>query len=188
MNYKEKRAQACKELFQDFQLDLKGCRQPEVVLKVLELASSGLYTAEIAEIVNKTPKAVQKIYRRYNFPDMQNFFPPRQEERYDWKGGIKMMKGYAYQRSPGHPNGTKHGNYVAVHRLVVEKKIGRYLLPTEVVDHIDGDITNNSPENLRVFESNAEHLRVTLKGRCPNWSAEGKAKLMDTVRRKRSHQ
>lgn len=184
MDYKEARAQACKELFQGFEPDLSKSRKPGEVLKVLELASSGLYTYEIAEIVGKTPKAIQKIYRRYNFPDMQNFFPPQMEDRHDWKGGLKLMKGYAYKRTPGHPRGTKHGSYVAVHRLVMEEKLGRYLLPTEVVDHIDGDITNNSPDNLRVFSSNAEHLRQTLKNRCPKWSDEGKVRISEAVRQR----
>lgn len=173
MSYREDRAKACQELFLNFRPDVSRCREPEIVLKVVELAASGLYTAEIAEIVGKTPKAIQKIYRRYNFPDMHNFFPPLLEQRIGWTGGVKLMKGYAYKRTPGHPNGTKHGSYVAVHRLVMEEKLGRYLLTTEVVDHIDGDITNNHPDNLRVFQSNAEHLKATLKGRCPKWSDEG---------------
>jgi hypothetical protein len=101
------------------------------------------------------------------------------QEQPMWKGGEKLMKGYTYRRVPDHPNGTKHGNYVAVHRLVMEQKLGRYLLPTEVVDHIDGDIQNNHPDNLRVFANNAEHLRETLKGRCPKWSDDGKRRISD---------
>jgi hypothetical protein len=101
------------------------------------------------------------------------------QEQPMWNGGEKLMKGYIYRRVPDHPNGTKHGNYVAVHRLVMERKLGRYLLPTEVVDHIDGNIQNNHPDNLRVFSSNAEHLRETLKGKRPNWSAAGKRQISD---------
>jgi hypothetical protein len=52
------------------------------------------------------------------------------------------------------------------------------LQPGEVVDHIDGDVRNNEPSNLRVFSSNAEHLRATLKGKVPNWTSEGRAKFV----------
>jgi len=168
-------------LFDGFVPDVSRSRTPERVLRVAELASQGYYSHEIAEELGITPKAVQKIYRRYHFPSLHNYAPPLQEERVGWKGGIKLMKGYAYKRTPGHPHGTKHGSYVAVHRLVVEEHIGRYLLPSEVVDHIDGDITNNDISNLRVFESNAEHLKATLKGRTPNWSDEGKKRISEEV-------
>jgi hypothetical protein len=44
------------------------------------------------------------------------------------------------------------------HHVVIEAKLGRSLRPGEVVDHIDGDPTNNSPENLRIFSSHSEHM------------------------------
>lgn len=184
-DYKEQYLKACQSAFEGFVPNLAGCRSPEIVLQVIELARSGLFSEEIAVIVGKTPKAIQKIYRRYNFPSLHNLCPPRLEQRHDWKGGVKMMKGYRYVRTLGHPNGTKHGCYVAEHRLVVELKIGRYLKPEEVVDHIDGDITNNHPDNLRVFASNAEHLRATLKGRCPEWTENGLDALDYARRQKR---
>lgn len=34
-------------------------------------------------------------------------------------------------------------------RYLLEEKLGRPLLDDETVDHIDGDFTNDSPENLR---------------------------------------
>lgn len=44
------------------------------------------------------------------------------------------------------------------HRVVAEVVIGRKLLPGEVVHHIDGDKSNNAPENLEVL-TQAEHTR-----------------------------
>jgi len=143
-----------------------------------------MFSKEIAEIVGKTPKAVQKIFRRYDFPRLHNIHPPKREQRHDWQGGVKAVNGYNYARSPDHPNKSKHGGYVAEHRLVMEAHLGRYLTRKEVVDHIDGNRQNNSLENLRVFPSNAEHLRVTLAGKCPNWTEDG-MKALDAARRKK---
>lgn len=45
------------------------------------------------------------------------------------------------------------------HRVVAERMLGRPLLPGEVVHHIDGDKRNNAPENLFVFQSQADHAK-----------------------------
>ena len=47
--------------------------------------------------------------------------------------------------------------YVAQHRLVIEKKLGRKLKSSEVVHHLDGNRTNNSVSNLKLFKSHKEH-------------------------------
>jgi hypothetical protein len=59
------------------------------------------------------------------------------------------------------------------HRLVLEQTLGRYLLPEEVVDHIDGLTLHNAPENLRLFSSNAAHLSATKAGCAPKLSTAG---------------
>lgn len=184
MTHKERYQSACQKAFEGFELVLTGCRNPSEVETVRNLASQGFLSSEIAERMGKTPKAVQKIFRRYNFPRLHNIAPPLQDERVGWKGGVKIAKGYEYKRTPGHPLASKHGQYVAVHRLAMEQKLGRYLLATEVVDHIDGNIRNNHPDNLRVFASNAEHLRKTLAGRCPKWSEDGKRRISEAAKRR----
>lgn len=45
------------------------------------------------------------------------------------------------------------------HRIVAEQKLGRALLPGEIVHHIDGDHLNNDPENLAVM-TQSEHIRI----------------------------
>jgi hypothetical protein len=141
-----------------------------------------MYSREIAALVGKTPKAIQKIFRRYNFPVLHNLEPPLREERIGWKGGEKLAKGYLLRRVLDHPHKSRHGGYVAVHRLVMEEKLGRFLLPSEVVDHIDGNIRNNDLSNLRLFASNADHLRATLTGRCPEWTDNGKRRMLEASR------
>ena len=56
---------------------------------------------------------------------------------------------------PRHPTG-----YFYEHIVVAERKIGRLIQRGEVVHHIDGDKTNNDPENLQVLASQKEHLRI----------------------------
>jgi hypothetical protein len=46
-----------------------------------------------------------------------------------------------------------------MHRVVAELKLGRALLPGEIVHHIDGDKWNNDPDNLAVM-TQAEHARI----------------------------
>jgi hypothetical protein len=68
----------------------------------------------------------------------------------------------------------------------MEQKLGRYLLPSEVVHHIDGNPQNNAPDNLLHFATNAAHLKHELTGRVPNWTPEGWAAMQVGIRKPRN--
>ena len=73
-------------------------------------------------------------------------------------GRIKRT-GYWYVHIPDHPYSGKQG-YVAEHRLVVEKKLGRYLTRSEVVHHINENRTDNRIANLILCESPGKHISL----------------------------
>lgn len=84
-----------------------------------------------------------------------------------WKGGRpKVGAGYVYCYQPDHPHATNAG-YVMEHRLVMEKRLGRYLLPEESVHHNGTkypmgsfkDKGDNRDENLLLFASESEHQK-----------------------------
>jgi len=77
----------------------------------------------------------------------------------NWKGGRREgSDGCIRIYSPNHPFCTKD-KYVVEHRLVAEKKLGRFLEPIEVVHHRNGKKSDNKWDNLFVFENNPEHIR-----------------------------
>ena len=80
----------------------------------------------------------------------------------NWNGGRKTKSGYFQVLSPSHPFADSRG-YVQEHRLNVEKKIGRYLTPEEVVHHIDFNRGNNNIDNLMLFESDKAHQKFHTK-------------------------
>lgn len=68
-----------------------------------------------------------------------------------------LKKGYMYVKAPDHHLADCNG-YVKRSKLVMEKKLGRPLLPTEIVHHCDGDKLNDAMENLIVFPSTRKHF------------------------------
>lgn len=143
--------------------------------EVRQWAKEGLPLAEIARRIGTKHQLVAKFLRDHQIERTPFAQTGRDHPR--WKGGrVIDQDGYILLHQPQHPRCDRHG-YVREHRLVMEQKLGRYLLPTEVVHHVDGDRANNHPDNLEVFASNREHLAQTLVGQTPQWSPEGMARI-----------
>lgn len=83
-----------------------------------------------------------------------------------WKGGVTYFKSHGnykrvkYVRCPDeYKDMARQDGYVAEHRLVMAKHLGRPLTSKEVVHHINHDPHDNRLENLKLFPSNAAHKR-----------------------------
>ncbi|MBA5222210.1 HNH endonuclease [Streptomyces griseoaurantiacus] len=72
--------------------------------------------------------------------------PPPPKRRY------KNRHGYVIVYAPDHPSSPPSG-LIGEHRLVMEKKLGRFLTSVENVHHINGVRDDNRPENLELWDT-----------------------------------
>lgn len=146
--------------------------------RILALADGLTASTEIAKIVGLSPRYVRKVLFRHLAPRL-TVGAQQGSENHQFQTGRRVdLDGYVLVTAPqDHPHARQRahrvGKLIFEHRLVMEHKLGRYLLPTEIVDHIDGLTLHNAPGNLRLFQSNGDHLAETTTGRTKLWSRAG---------------
>ncbi len=64
----------------------------------------------------------------------------------------------------GHPYAVRanpDGGFIHMHRVILERKLGRPLQPKECCDHIDGDGLNDKRDNLRLatYQQNTQNKK-----------------------------
>jgi len=95
-----------------------------------------------------------------------------------WKGGVTVFRthgnyaGVRYVRCPEPFKAmARKDGYVMEHRLFVAQVLGRALLRSEAVHHLNHDPTDNRIENLALFASNRDHKLFEHHGTpAPIWS------------------
>ena len=115
--------------------------------------------AQVAILLDTSPYPLYKRLRKLGL--MRNFGETRHlngatkgANNPNWSGGRNIHSGYVMI--------WIDGKYVYEHRYVAEQKLGRKLKPKEVIHHIDGNKTNNDPDNIEVYPSHSAHMKNHL--------------------------
>ena len=137
---------------------------------------------EIATIVGLSPRYVRKVATGMNLDRLHCGAQPGEGNHQFVSGRRIDLDGYVLITAPpDHPYARERphrdGKIIFEHRLVLEKKLGRLLLPGEVVDHFDGLTLHNDPSNLRLFHQNKDHLQATITGHPKAISISGRLNI-----------
>lgn len=85
-----------------------------------------------------------------------------------WKGGeIVRTDGYIIVRIGTFTKQYKGKRYDLKHRIIMSNHLGRELMRSEIVHHLNGDKQDNRIENLKLI-SQAEHAKEHDKERIKN--------------------
>lgn len=128
----------------------------------------GLSQNKIGKICGVGPIVICKWMRRLGIKARPtDFFTGPNTEC--WKGGRTIHRGYYEIMEKEHPKADSSG-YVYEHRSVMEKRLGRRLLRSEVVHHIDFNKLNNNIDNLLLM-GRGEHgnYHVRMKHLFEHW-------------------
>lgn len=113
---------------------------------------------DVSERMQCSYGSIQKCIRRLGVvpasKGLRRLYKARKEV-----AGKTVDNGYSYESAPGHPSASKHGHYLASHRLIIEKAVGSILAKSEHVHHINVQKWDNRVENLAVVNS-SDHARI----------------------------
>lgn len=100
-----------------------------------------LLTRSRAWAANNTDKK-SVIWKRY-YNNHKQYILDKHKELTELKGKYKLV--------------WDNKRLVYEHRLIMEHRLGRLLLPNEIVHHIDGNRENNQLNNLELFDNRKAH-------------------------------
>lgn len=117
-------------------------------------------TYEIGEIKGCSWATVRYWLKKFNISLKPNHIREgvyKGQSHWDWEGGRYVKDGYVFIKDESHPKAELMKGYVREHILVMERHLGRYLNPLEVIHHKNGNRSDNRIENLELCKNQAEH-------------------------------
>jgi len=137
---------------------MKKVLTQQTINKLVTLYLSGLTLRDVGKVLHIDSSSVLYRLKQQNITIRSKSEVQTGKPSHSFKGGIKIKNGYICIYSPLHPY-RDCDKYVKEHRLIMEKHINRYLLPSEIVHHINEIRHDNRIENLQIM-TKAEHFRL----------------------------
>jgi transposase-like protein len=154
---------------------------PHQIASIARLWKEGLSQKKIGQLMDISQGKVSKLLQRNGVPS--HTLHSRRERHGMWKGGIVERSGYRWVRIfPEDPmfSMAPLSCYVAEHRLVLARFLGRPLESHETVHHINGDGLDNRIENLQLRQG--KHGKGASYRCCDCGSSNVKATALDEVK------
>lgn len=144
----------CKKCCSQFKKERNGIRKPNIdwtddKIKKLKEAYPSITNYDLAVIFNTTVRAIESMAHRFELKKNGILKRKVYSKKTFSRSNMTIQDGTIFLYMPLHPFCDAKG-YIVEHRYVMEQKLKRYLINTEIVIHKDGDKGNNDPENLLV--------------------------------------
>jgi transposase len=152
-------------------IEIRSSRKPmtaDEITKAAELYREGATHKRVAEALGRSEQTVIRHLRTHH-PEICRPKSGKGPMSPGWGGGRHVSHGYVYVYADQDDQLAQamkdKGGYVPEHRLVMARKLGRALLSTETVHHIDGNQENNDPGNLQLRQGkHGKH--IVMRCRC----------------------